>query len=415
MPVIQTTFHLHGVDVPVIFEEDRYLPIVSMQLVFEDSGALSDLNPGQARMTARLLGEGSRRAGSAAFAERLESRAVSLSAHAGRETMVIELSALKENFEYGAGMLAELLADPNHSPEAFETVQTSTLGTLTQKQSDYDYLASIGLSRMLFEGTGLAEPIDGTLESVQRMDPEDLVYQIRTHVGLNNLTLVLGGDLSWEEAHAYLQQALTPLKQTSVVPIGHFTATDTPQIRREFVQTDQAYIYFGAPLNVAYDGDETHLSKIAAFVLGSSGFGSRLMEEVRVKRGLAYSAYGRFALKRSVSYLTGHVQTKLESEAEAIKVIGEVVSTFVQDGITDKELEGAKAFLLGSEPLRTETLSQRLGRAFDEYYAHKPLGESTRELERIERVSLEEINAFIREHGEIEKLSFYVVTKENRK
>ena len=135
------------------------------------------------------------------------------------------------------------------------------------------------------------------------------------------------------------------------------------------------------------------------------------MEEVRVKRGLAYSAYGRFALKRSVSYFTGHVQTKLESEEEAIQVIGEVVAEFVKDGITAKELEGAKAFLLGSEPLRTETLSQRLGRAFDEYYAHKPLGEGARELERIEEVSLEEINAFIREHEEIEKLSFYVVTK----
>ena len=413
MPAIQATFHLHGVDIPVIFEEERYLPIVSMQLVFEDSGSLSDLNPGQARMTARLLGEGSRKAGSTVFAERLESRAVSLSAHAGRETMVIELSALKENFGYGAGMLAELLADPNYSPEAFETVQTSTLGKLTQKQSDYDYLASVGLSRLLFAGTGLAEPIDGTLNTSRTMDPEDLVYQFRTHVGLSNLTIVLGGDLNWEEVQTYLQQALTPLKQTSVVPIGHFAAVDTPRIEREFAQTEQAYIYFGAPLDVAYDGEETHLAKIAAFVLGSSGFGSRLMEEVRVKRGLAYSAYGRFALKRSVSYFTGHVQTKLESEEEAINVISEVVSEFVKDGITAKELEGAKAFLLGSEPLRTETLSQRLGRAFDEYYAYKPLGESARELERIEGVSLEEINAFIREHAEIEKLSFYVVTREN--
>ena len=413
MSAIQTIFNLHGVEIPVIFEEERYLPIVSLQLVFEDSGALSDLNPGQARMTARLLGEGSRKAGSAVFAERLESRAVSLNAHAGRETMVIELSALKENFGYGAGMLAELLADPNFSPEAFETVQTRTLGQLTQKQSDYDYRASIGLSRLLFAGTGLAEPIDGTLESVRMMDAEDLVYQIRTHIGLNNLTIVLGGDLSWEEAQGYLLEALTPLKQTSVVPVGHFTASDTPTIEREFVGTEQAYIYFGAPLDVAYDGEETHLAKIAAFVLGSSGFGSRLMEEVRVKRGLAYSAYGRFALKRSTSYFTGHVQTKLESEDEAIQVIGEVVTEFVQEGITAKELEGAKAFLLGSEPLRTETLSQRLGRAFDEYYAHKPLGENTRELERIEQVSLEEINGFIREHREIERLSFYVVTRDN--
>lgn len=404
-------FHMtiFGAEIPVIFEQDSYVPLASMQLVFEDSGSLSDLHPGQARMTALLLGEGSRKAGAAAFAQRLESRAISLSAHAGRETLVVELSALQEAFGEGVGMLAELLGDPNDSPEAFEAIQTRMIGKLTQKQSDYDYRAALGLKRLLFAGTPMAEPVDGTIRTIEQMDAEDLVYHFNAHVGLSNLTVVIGGDMSREEAQAYIQKALSPLKQNSVVPMGHFTATSVPELSREQAETEQAYVYFGAPLDVAYDGEETHLAKIAAFVLGSSGFGSRLMEEIRVQRGLAYSAYGHFALKRSASYFSGHVQTKLESEAEAIDVIGDVVRRFVQEGITDKELEGAQAFLLGSEPLRTETLSQRLSRAFNEYYAHKPLGESIRELERIEAVTLDEINGFIRAHGEIEALSFYVV------
>jgi len=404
-------FHMtiFGAEIPVIFEQDSYVPLASMQLVFEDSGSLSDLQPGQARMTAMLLGEGSRKAGAAAFAERLESRAISLSAHAGRETLVVELSALKEVFDAGVGMLAELLGDPNYSPEAFERVQTRLVGKLTQKQSDYDYRAALGLNRLLFAGTPMAEPMDGTIRTARQMDAEDLVYHFNAHVGLNNLAVVIGGDLSREEAKSWIQKALAPLKQNSVVPISHFEATSVPEISREEAETQQAYVYFGAPLDVAYDGQQTHLAKIASFVLGSSGFGSRLMEEIRVQRGLAYSAYGRFVLNRSASYFSGHLQTKLESETEAIEVVGDVVRRFAQDGITDKELEGAKAFLLGSEPLRTETLSQRLHRAFNEYYAHKPLGESLRELERIEAVTLEEINEFIRAHEEIEALSFYVV------
>jgi len=404
-------FHLSifGAEIPVIFEEDRYVPLASMQLVFEDSGSLSDLHPGQAKMTARLLGEGSRRVGAEAFAKRLESRAISLSAHAGRETMVVELSALKEAFGDGIEMLAELLGDPNYSPEAFEAIQTRTVGKLTQKQSDYDYRASVGLARILFEGAAMADPSDGTIRTIQQMDAEDLVYHFNAHMGLSNLTVVVGGDMTRVEAEAFIRKALTPLKQNSVVPVARFHAASNPAFAREEAETEQAYVYFGAPLDVTYDGEETHWAKIAAFVLGSSGFGSRLMEEIRVKRGLAYSAYGTFALKRSVSYLTGHVQTKLESETEAVDVIRDVVRNFVANGISDKELEGAKAFLLGSEPLRTETLSQRLSRAFNEHYAHKPLGESARELERIGAVTLDEINEFIRKHREIEALSFYVV------
>jgi predicted Zn-dependent peptidase len=411
MPALQKTITVHGAEIPVIFEQDTYLPLMSMQLIFEDSGALSDLAPGQAKMTARLLGEGSRRDGATKFAQRLESRAVSLNAHAGRETLVVELGALAEEFGDGIGLLAELLSDPNYSPEAFETIQAATLGRLTQKQSDFDYLASVALKGVLFAGTPQADPADGTLHSIKTMDPEDLVYHFNAHVGLSNLTVVLGGAMDWEKVEPLIRQALTPLKQNSVVPIGHFKAISTPATHRQSAQTEQAYIYFGAPYDVAYDGDETHLAKVAGFVLGSSGFGSRLMEEIRVKRGLAYSAYGRFALNRSVSYFTGHLQTKLESEEEAIAVVREVVGDFVRDGMTAKELEGAKQFLLGSEPLRTETLSQRLGRAFNEYYAHKPLGDSLEELKRIEALTLDEVNDFIRKHEEISALSFSIVGK----
>ncbi len=403
---------VHGVEIPVIFERDNYLPIVSMQLVFEDSGALSDQSPGQARMSARLLGEGTRKDGAVEFARRLESKAISLSAHAGRETLVVELSSLAEVFEDGVQMLSQLLSDPNYSYEAFENVKNIIIGKLTHKISDFDYQAAIGLNKVLFEGTPMADPVDGTIDSISKMDYEDLSYHITTHLGLSNLTVVIGGDIEWKETEAYIQKALFPLKQNSVVPIGYFEASSQPRIERKSAQSEQAYVYFGAPFDMPYDSEQTYLSKTAAFVLGSSGFGSRLMDEIRVKRGLAYSAYGRFALNRSASYFTGHLQTKLESEEEAVKVVKETIDEFVTRGITQKELEGAQMFILGSEPLRTETLSQRLSRAFNEYYAHKPLGSSAEELKKIESVKLDEINEFIKKHDEIRHLSFSIITNE---
>ena len=184
--------------------------------------------------------------------------------------------------------------------------------------------------------------------------------------------------------------------------------------QKEFIEkkdTQQAYIYFGSPYDIEAKDEDVYLAKVASFILGGSGFGSRLMEEIRVKRGLAYSAYGYVSINKSYSYFTGYLQTKLESADEAKKLVKSIVANFVKKGVTKKELEGAKKFLLGSEPLRVETLSQRLSRAFMLYYRGLPLDYPKHELEKIEKIKLKDLNAFIKSHAEIEKLSFSIVTK----
>jgi len=175
--------------------------------------------------------------------------------------------------------------------------------------------------------------------------------------------------------------------------------------------TEQAYVYFGSAFNAKTADEDAYKAKVAAFILGSSGFGSRLMEEVRVKRGLAYSAYAMINLALSHSYFSGHLQTKLKSQDEAVYVVQEIIKEFVKNGATQKELESAKKFLLGSEPLRTETLSQRLGRSFNEYYTGKPIGYSMKELKKIDALTLDELNKYIENHKEINELTFSILTK----
>ena len=157
---------------------------------------------------------------------------------------------------------------------------------------------------------------------------------------------------------------------------------------------------------------ERYVSRVAMFILGSSGFGSRMMEEIRVKRGLAYSAYCQANVSRSNSYFFGYLQTKVASQDEAVKTVREVIADFVEHGATQAELDQAKRFLLGSEPLRVETLSQRLSRAFMEFYRGEGIGAAKRELKQIEGLDLATLNAFIKKHAEIEKLSFSIVTEE---
>ncbi|BDY13496.1 peptidase M16 [Hydrogenimonas cancrithermarum] len=413
MSAVLDKIEINGVDVPLIFEEERLLPIASMQVVFRYSGSLADgEHPGLAKFSARMMNEGTETLGSTGFAKALEERAISLSAHAGTETFVFELTSLKEEFEKGVDLFEDLLRAPNLTDESFKKVQTTTIGSLMRKESDYDYQASLLLKKALFEGTPLAHPADGTVQDIEALRLEKVREFLKKHLVLRRAIVVIGGAMTIEEAKAYVKEALKPLKRGETEPLPFYEASGAGKTVVEEKLTEQAYIYFGAPFKMRVDDPQSYKAKVAAFILGSSGFGSRLMEEVRVKRGLAYSAYGRIVLNKSRSYFSGYLQTKLESQDEAKRVVVDVIDDFVEKGVTQKELEDAKMFLLGSEPLRNETLSQRLGRAFDEYYKGLGLGYSKKQLELIEALTVEELNDFIAKHPEILKLTFAIITNE---
>lgn len=404
---------IHGIKVPFIFEQDKRLPIVSMQIVFTHSGSIDEgKHYGLARMSAKMLNEGSLKRGSVGFADALDARAIQLSSTAGNETFVIELGSLKEEFDTGITLLSEQLREPNFTDKTLEKVKTMALSDIARKEADFDTVASDELKAVLFEGTPMAVPNIGTKESIKAIRLSDVSGFKKDHLVLSNALVVMGGDISMSDAKAKVQAFLSTFEKGKVGQERHYEPRKTPKesiLKRP--QTEQAYLYFGAPFEMKEGDSEFYKARVAMFILGSSGFGSRLMEEIRVKRGLAYSAYSRLSVAKTNTYFSGYLQTKLESQAEAKKTVVEVIDSFVRGGVTQSELDQARKFLLGSEPLRVETLSQRLGRTFSEYYQGKPLGYSLQELELIRTLSLDELNDFIKRHGEIRDLSYAIVTK----
>lgn len=193
--------------------------------------------------------------------------------------------------------------------------------------------------------------------------------------------------------------------------VENYEVTKTPKESILKKETEQAYVYFGSPYHMSDDSKDYYKARVATYILGTGGFGSRLMEEIRVKRGLAYSTYANVNITKSSSYFNGYLQTKLESLEEAQKTVNEVIAKFVKNGVTKDELEDTKKFMLGSEPLRVETMSQRLNRTFMEFYKGQELGYSAKELAMIKELKLKDLNEFIKSHTEINELSYAIVTK----
>ncbi len=400
--------------VPVIYEENHLLPMGFIHLAFRGGGSLSDKNQlGLAKLFAQVLNEGTKELGAVGFAQLLEQKAISLNVDTSTEDLQITLEFLKEYEDEAIMRLKELLKSPNFTQNALEKVKTRMLAALLQKESDFDYLAKLTLKQELFANTPLANASLGTKESLQKIKLEDLKQQFAKVFELNKLVVVLGGDLKIDQTLKRLNNALNFLPQGKAYEEPYFEASDQKSEKILYKDTEQAFVYFGAPFKIKDLKQDLAKSKVMMFVLGG-GFGSRLMEKIRVQEGLAYSVYIRSNFSKVAHFASGYLQTKLSTQAKSVALVKKIVKEFIEKGMTQQELDDAKKFLLGSEPLRNETISSRLNTTYNYFYLGLPLNFNQTLLNQIQKMSLKEINDFIKVHTEINDLTFAIVSNKKK-
>jgi len=383
----------------VIKEKDN-LDRVMFEVIFENSGALF-AKEGVTNLLSKIFQKrGTTKNPETKFLQKLDDNAIHLSVATGRETITFHLSFLKEKQKTALKLLKELLTKPNFSEEAFKTTKKEILASIQRKKSNFDYIASTNLNKITFANTPLAYPIIG--EKLE-FNLQEVKNHYKNFFIQENITFVIGGNFDEIDTKEFL----TLFPKGKKVKMPFFTPIqDTITIKKP---TEQAYIYFNAPFDV--NKKDRFKAKLATFILGAGGFGSRIMEEIRVKNGLAYSAYASNSFTNHTSLLKGHMQTKIENQQFAIDKLKEIILDFSQNGVTEEELIQAKNFLIGSEPLRNETLMHKLALKFNEYYNGYEKGHYEKELKLIENLSVDELNKFIKNHNEINKLSFSIVTK----
>ncbi|GAA9409992.1 pitrilysin family protein [Helicobacter pylori] len=400
--------------VPVIYEENHLLPMGFIHLAFRGGGSLSDKNQlGLAKLFAQVLNEGTKELGAVGFAQALEQKAISLNVDTSTEDLQITLEFLKEYEDEAIMRLKELLKSPNFTQSALEKVKTRMLAALLQKESDFDYLAKLTLKQELFVNTPLANAALGTKESLQKIKLDDLKQQFDKVFELNKLVVVLGGDLKINQTLKRLDNALNFLPQGKAYEEPYFETSHQKSEKILYKDTEQAFVYFGAPFKIKDLKQDLAKSKVMMFVLGG-GFGSRLMEKIRVQEGLAYSVYIRSNFSKVAHFASGYLQTKLSTQAKSVALVKKIVKEFVEKGMTQQELDDAKKFLLGSEPLRNETISSRLNTTYNYFYLDLPLNFNQTLLDQIQKMSLKEINDFIKEHTEINDLTFAIVSNKKK-
>ncbi|RZK87397.1 MAG: insulinase family protein, partial [Methylobacterium sp.] len=336
--------------------ESPVVLLIALAFTFE-GGAAQDPEgkAGVAQMLARLLDEGAGDLTSDAFQERLAARAIELSFHAGSDALGGSLKMLVKHADEAIDLLALALAKPRLDPDAIERVRAQTLAGLRYQQNDPGVMASRRFFAEAYAGHPYARPSSGTPESIAAITRDDLVTMHRQIIGRGAVKVAAVGAIdaarlaeSLDRAFGKLDMAtpLTAVPQTRMQNIGarHVVDLDVPQ----------SVIRFGMN-GVPWCDPDFIPAYVLNHILGGGSFTSRLFQEVREKRGLAYSVGTSLVSHRAASMTWGYTATKNERVGEALSVIGEEIGRLVTDGPSDEELQKAKDYLTGSYALGFDT------------------------------------------------------------
>ncbi|MDP1717095.1 MAG: pitrilysin family protein, partial [Burkholderiales bacterium] len=230
------------------------------------------------------------------------------------------------------------------------------ISALKEADTKPDTIAALSFYRLVFREHPYALRSTGEVDTVSTLTRGDLVEFYRRHYVAQQAVVAIIGDLSREEAAAIAEQVTAGLPQSAggeftLPPVAALSAGSTRIIAHPALQS---HIMIGAP-GVSRDDPDYFTLFVGNHVLGGGGFTSRITEEVRQKRGLAYSSYSYFApqLQRG-PFLIG-MQTQRDQAQEALAVVRKTLRDFIDDGPTEKELTAAKQNIVGGFPLRIDS------------------------------------------------------------
>ncbi|MCP5366998.1 MAG: insulinase family protein [Hyphomicrobiales bacterium] len=332
--------------------EDHTNPIIALDLAFRGGATLDpEGREGLARMVSATLDEGAGGLDSQAFQGRLDDLSISLSFSAGRESFSGSLTTLTGNRDTAFDMLRLALTEPRFDPAPVARIRSQTLAGLRREAEDPDSIADKALMATLFPGHPYGRPAKGTPESVAAITADDLRGFVKRRLARQNLLVGVVGDITAAELAPLLDRtfgALPPRAAPWDLPEVAPARADTTVIRKP---VPQSAISFAQP-GLKRDDPDFYAAYVMNHILGGGGFTSRLFNEVREKRGLAYSVGTSLYPLDHAGLIVGDAGTANARVKDTLGQIRAEWRRIVKDGVTGDELKDAKTYLTGSFPLR---------------------------------------------------------------
>ena len=344
----------------VYYVRTEGLPMVDIQVVFDAGSARDGKQFGISELTSGMLDTGAGDWDANAIADRFESVGAVFGAGSSKDRAFISLRTLTQPdlFKKSLATMEAILTKPSFNEKDFLREKNRTLAGLKHREESPAALAEIAFSKAIYGEHAYAHPGSGFIESVTPLTVSDLQKFYNQYYVAKNSIVVIVGDLTRQQAEQTAQTLLVNLPRgNKPEPIP--TVAMPKKGRNKHIEFDstQTHVLSGLPGTHRKDDDYFTLY-VGNHILGGSGLVSKLFEEIREKRGLAYSAYSYFSPYFRKGPFAMGLQTRNDQAKKALDVLDQTLRNFVDQGPTEEQLIAAKKNINGGFVMRFDTNSK---------------------------------------------------------
>jgi zinc protease len=395
----------------VYFVATEGLPLIDVRLVFDAGSARDGAKFGLAALTSGLLDTGAATWDADAIAQRLENVGAVLSTGASRDSAFVALRSLTHPEKLGVALdtAKEVLAHPRFDQKDLDREKNRTLLAIKQRGEAPDELAEIAFFKAVYGEHPYAHPPEGFTETVQPLTRDDLAdFHKRLYV-VHNAIVVIVGDVKRPDAEAIAENLLSGLPEGEPQPaLPQPTANKSPNAVKTAFPSEQTHVLAGQ-LGMKVNDPDYFPLYVGNHILGGSGLVSRISEEVREKRGFAYSAYSYFFPQRETGPFQIGLQTRNDKAEEALQVAVKTVRDFVEKGPTDQELDAAKKNIVGGFVLRLDSNQKLTGEVASIAFYNRPLDYLNTFTQKVQAVTRDDIKRVFKARIDPEHLQTILV------
>ncbi|MEM1064438.1 MAG: pitrilysin family protein [Pseudomonadota bacterium] len=334
-----------------LVQEDS-IPFTALELRFAGGTSL-DLpgKRGAMNMMTLLLDDGSGDMEAQAFVEAREALAARFSFEAYDDGLAISAQFLTEFRDESLALLRQAITEPRFDEAAMQRTRAQVIAGIRSEETDPDEIARRTFDALAFGDHPYGSPSDGTVESVAALTREDMVEAHARVFAKDRVHISAVGDVSADELATILDELLGGLPETGAPELAVAEFQLEPGLTVVPFETPQSVAYFGHE-GIARDDPDFFPAFVANEIFSGAGFESRLMQEVRVKRGLTYGIGASLVPKELGALILGRVGTVNARMAETIEVVRDEWVRIAEEGVTQQELDSAITYLTGAYPLR---------------------------------------------------------------
>ena len=337
-------------------------PLIAVEFAFSGGAAQDPADkPGVASFAADMWDDGAGDLDAKAFQERLERKSIELGFGAGRDYIRGSLRTLTANRDEAFDYLCMAMTQPRFDTDAVERTRAQLIARLQRQTTNPGDMASRAWWQTAFPGHPYGRPVGGTAESVARITSDDLKAYTKRVLARGKLKIAVVGDIDAATLGPLLDRTFGGLPaEPELAPVADVTIQGLGRRIVLPIDVPQAVVTFGTE-GIARSDPDFMPAYVLNYILGGGAFSSRLYQEVREKRGLAYGVSDSLAWLEHAAVLIGGTATRSAVTGEAIGIIESEMHRLGQEGPTEDEVEDAKSALDGSYALGLDTSAKIAG------------------------------------------------------